>query len=148
MVHQMLYNVPMARAVDLDVLGRIGHALADDTRRRVLVALLDGPTYPAELVHVLALSKANVSNHLACLRGCGLVIGEPEGRRVRYQLADDRLVDALARLSEVSLSPGSGLHTRTSRGSLRRRGRNPAPVARRTRAGMARPVRRRERLHG
>lgn len=113
MVHLMLYYVPVAQVVDLAALGRIGHALADDTRRRILVALLDGPTYPAELVHDLALSKANVSNHLACLRGCGLVIGEPEGRRVRYQLADDRLVDALARLTEVSLSPAAGcIHER------------------------------------
>ena len=75
-------------AIDLDALGRIGHALADDTRRRLLVELLAGPAYPSDLVATLGTTKANVSNHLTCLRGCGLVVGEPEGRRVRYELAD------------------------------------------------------------
>ena len=98
----------LATAVDLDALGRIGHALADDTRRQLLVRLLDGPGYPAELADLFGLTKANVSNHLACLRGCGLVITTPEGRRVRYELADPRFADALARLVELALPPAQG----------------------------------------
>jgi ArsR family transcriptional regulator, cadmium/lead-responsive transcriptional repressor len=60
-------------AADVDVLERIGTALADPTRRRILTMLLVGPAYPAELAEVLEVSRAKVSNHLACLRGCGLV---------------------------------------------------------------------------
>lgn len=78
--------------------------MADDTRRRILIELLDGPRYPAELVERLGLGKANTSNHLACLRGCGLVIAEPEGRRVRYELADRRLADGLRTLAETVLA--------------------------------------------
>ena len=73
----------VASTVDLEVLARLGVALADETRRRILVALIDGPAYPSELADDLRLTRANVSNHLACLRGCGLVIAQPEGRRVR-----------------------------------------------------------------
>lgn len=98
----------MATSIDLDALGRIGHALADDTRRRVLVELLGGPAYPSDLVTSLATTKANVSNHLACLRGCGLVVAEPEGRRVRYQLADPRFAAALRKLTELALPPAHG----------------------------------------
>jgi DNA-binding transcriptional ArsR family regulator len=90
--------------VDLDVLGRLGVALADDSRRRLLVCLLDGPAYPAELADELRLTRANVSNHLACLRGCGLVVGRSEGRRVRYELADPRLGRALRDLLDVVLA--------------------------------------------
>jgi DNA-binding transcriptional ArsR family regulator len=89
--------------VDVDALARIGTALADDSRRRLLIALLDGPRYPAELADALALTRTNVSNHLACLRGCGLVVTVPEGRRVRYQLADRRIGRALRTLAEVIL---------------------------------------------
>ncbi|GAB4003999.1 hypothetical protein GCM10029992_47690 [Glycomyces albus] len=39
-----------------------------------------------------------MSNHLACLRGCGLVVAAPEGRRTRYELADPRLAHALTDL--------------------------------------------------
>lgn len=83
---------------------RLGRALADDSRRRILMELLDGPAYPAELAHRLGLGKANTSNHLSCLRGCGLVVGEPEGRRVRYELADERLADGLRTLAAVVVS--------------------------------------------
>ena len=95
--------------VDLDVLARIGLALADDSRRRLLVALIDGPRYPAELAETLAMTRANVSNHLACLRGCGLVVAEPEGRRVRYEVADVRLGAMLRDLSSIVVEPNSAL---------------------------------------
>jgi DNA-binding transcriptional ArsR family regulator len=85
----------------MDVLSRVGVALADDSRRRLLVALLDGPGYPSELAERLDLTRANVSNHLNCLRGCGLVATQPEGRRVRYELADRRLGRALRNLLAV-----------------------------------------------
>lgn len=94
--------------VDIDALGRIGTALADDNRRRLLVELLDGPRYPSDLVVALGLTKANVSNHLSCLRGCGLVVAEPEGRRVRYELADERLAAVLRQLTELALPPAVG----------------------------------------
>lgn len=90
-------------SADLDTLGRVGAALADTTRRRILSRLLDGPAYPAELAHALGASRSNVSNHLACLRGCGLVSTVREGRQVRYQLSDRRLAAALRSLSRLSL---------------------------------------------
>ena len=52
----------------LDVLERVGTALADPTRRGILVRLLDGPAYPADLADELAVGRTNISNHLACLR--------------------------------------------------------------------------------
>jgi ArsR family transcriptional regulator, cadmium/lead-responsive transcriptional repressor len=84
-----------------EALVRIGRALADPTRCRLLIALLDGPTYPAALAAALGLTRANVSNHLSFLRGCGLVVTTPEGRQVRYELADARLAHALADLADL-----------------------------------------------
>ena len=89
---------------DLDGLGRIGKALSDRTRCQILLCLLDGAHYPTELAEHLGLTKANVSNHLACLRGCGLVVTAQEGRRVRYELADPRLAHALDDLAGLALS--------------------------------------------
>ncbi|HWD05197.1 MAG TPA: metalloregulator ArsR/SmtB family transcription factor [Amycolatopsis sp.] len=85
-------------------LARIGRALADPTRCRILVALLDGVAYPARLAETLGLSRSNVSNHLSCLRGCGLVVATYEGRQVRYALADAHLARALSELTEVVLA--------------------------------------------
>ena len=85
-------------------LHRIGKALVDPTRCEILLCLLDGPHYPTELAEHLHLTKANVSNHLACLRGCGLVVTTQEGRRVRYELADPRLAHALDDLAALAIS--------------------------------------------
>jgi DNA-binding transcriptional ArsR family regulator len=105
----MLYNIAMtvlSVRVNEAALERLGRALADHSRRRILMQLLDGPAYPAELAGALGLGKANTSNHLSCLRGCGLVVAEPEGRRVRYELADERLAVALRALADVlSIDP-------------------------------------------
>ena len=86
------------------LLARFGHALSDPTRCRLLLTLREAPGYPAELAELLGVSKQSLSNHLACLRGCGLVIAVPEGRRVRYDLADVRLAAALGDLLGVVLA--------------------------------------------
>ena len=87
----------------METLERIGTALADPTRRRILLVLLDGPAYPAELAEQLGVGRTNVSNHLTCLRGCGLVRGTREGRQIRYDLASPRLAHVLADLVDLEL---------------------------------------------
>ena len=52
----------------------------------------------------LGVSRQALSNHLACLRGCGLVVAVPQGRRTRYELADARLGHALTDLLGVVLA--------------------------------------------
>jgi ArsR family transcriptional regulator, cadmium/lead-responsive transcriptional repressor len=91
-------------ATHAEVLARFGHALSDPTRSRVLLALRDGPAYPADLAGTLGVSRTKMSNHLACLRGCGLVVAVPEGRRSRYELADTRLRHALGDLLGLVLA--------------------------------------------
>ncbi len=91
--------------VDLGTLGRVGTALADPTRRRVLVQLIGGAGYPAEMAEEFGTTRANLSNHLRCLRECGLVTATAEGRRVRYELADARLAEGLCILAGLDL-PG------------------------------------------
>ncbi|MDN5746077.1 MAG: metalloregulator ArsR/SmtB family transcription factor [Nocardioidaceae bacterium] len=93
----------------LDVINRLGRAMADPTRARILVMLLQEASYPAQLARDLDLSRTNVSNHLACLRGCGIVVTAPEGRRTRYEIADAHLTRALESLLEVVLAVDDGV---------------------------------------
>jgi DNA-binding transcriptional ArsR family regulator len=82
-------------ASDIEVLARFGRALADPIRCRILLSLREAPAYPADLADSLGISRTRLSNHLACLRNCGLVVTLPDGRRTRYELADERLGHAL-----------------------------------------------------
>jgi ArsR family transcriptional regulator, cadmium/lead-responsive transcriptional repressor len=87
-----------------DALARFGHALSDTTRTQILLSLNRTPGYPSELADQLGVSRQIMSNHLACLRGCGLVVAVPEGRRTRYELADSRIGDALSDLMGLVLA--------------------------------------------
>ena len=91
-----------------EVLARFGHALSDPTRARLLLALREAPGYPSDLAETLGVSRQNLSNHLACLRGCGLVVAVPEGRWSRYELADPHLSHALGDLLGVVLAVDPG----------------------------------------
>lgn len=85
----------METAAHRDALARFGNALSDTTRTQILLILRSGPGYPSELAEQIGVSRQILSNHLACLRGCGLVVAVPEGRRSRYELADPRIGHAL-----------------------------------------------------
>lgn len=87
----------------LGVMNRLGRAMADSTRSRILLTLLEGPAYPGDLARDLGLTRTNVSNHLACLRDCGIVTAAREGRRTRYDIADPHLARALKELLAVTL---------------------------------------------
>lgn len=100
--------MPVQTRTRPDALERVGTALADPTRRRILLVLLDGPAYPAALAEALGIGRSNISNHLACLRGCGLVKATREWRQVRYVLASPRLAHALADLVALDLEVEPG----------------------------------------
>ncbi len=95
---------------EVEVLARFGRALADPIRCRILIALREAPSHPADLADLLGISRTRLSNHLACLRDCGLVVAVPVGRRVRYELADPRLGHALddLRAAVVAVAADAG----------------------------------------
>lgn len=83
-------------SVDVAVAAQLFHGLSDPTRLSILLALLGGERRVGELVEVIGSSQSNVSNHLACLRGCGLVVDRPGPRRqVFYSIAHPELLDVL-----------------------------------------------------
>jgi ArsR family transcriptional regulator, cadmium/lead-responsive transcriptional repressor len=84
-------------------LTRLGYALSDGTRNRILLTLREAPAYPSDLADALGVSRQVMSNQLACLRGCGLVEAIPDGRRTWYRLADPLLAPALNDLLRLVL---------------------------------------------
>ena len=45
-----------------------------------------------------------MSNHLACLRDCGIAVAVSEGRQTRYEIADAHLARALTALVDITLA--------------------------------------------
>lgn len=105
----MYSQLMLTIASRLDAMNRLGRAMADPTRSRILLQLLERPGYPARLSESLGLTRTNVSNHLACLRGCGLVVATPEGRQTRYEIADPHLTRALELLVRTVVAVDDGV---------------------------------------
>ena len=99
----MTSNLPIAatkQALDRPkVLATFFQALADPTRVRILGLLAERPMTVSELVSALGLAQGRVSSHLTCLRWCGYVRAEVDGRFNRYTLIDDRIRE-IVRLGE------------------------------------------------
>ncbi len=89
------------QAVDLQA--KLFRGFSDPSRLAILEALRDGPVTVSEIVEATELSQSNVSNHLGCLRDCGLVTAEQQGRFVYYALSDKR-VGQLLRLADELLA--------------------------------------------
>jgi DNA-binding transcriptional ArsR family regulator len=66
-------------------------ALADDTRWRLVHALLRSPATVNELTEQLRASQYNVSKHLTILESAGIIIKEKDGKHVRCTVTPDFL---------------------------------------------------------
>jgi DNA-binding transcriptional ArsR family regulator len=75
--------------------------LASPRRLEILHALAAGPIEVGRLATSLGASQPNVSQHLAVLRGAGIVEAEREGREVRYRLADSDVMIACGLMRAV-----------------------------------------------
>src|SRR5258707_15758317 len=102
----MTSNLPVAATKQTlerpQVLATFFQALADPTRVRILELLAERPMTVSELVAELDLAQGRVSSHLSCLRWCGYVRAEVDGRFNRYRLFDERIPELVA-LGESSV---------------------------------------------
>lgn len=92
-----------AETTNLNVKARLFRGFSDPSRLRILEALRTGELTVGAIVEQTGLSQSNVSNHLSCLRDCGLVTAEQRGKYVAYKLSDVR-VDELLTLAEILLA--------------------------------------------
>ena len=77
--------------------------LADPTRLEMLSLLGEGPKAVKELVALLGLRQAKVSQHLSLLRQRGIVRAERKGNEMHYSLVDARILEACHITREILL---------------------------------------------
>jgi DNA-binding transcriptional ArsR family regulator len=74
--------------------------LASPIRLGVMRLLLDGERHVGDLLSEMGIAQPRLSNHLACLRNCGLVRTRRQGNFVYYAIADPRVVE-IVRMGEA-----------------------------------------------
>ena len=72
---------------ELAIKSKLFRGFGDSSRLSILDALRNGPLTVAKIVETTGLSQSNTSNHLGCLRDCGLVVAEQNGDTPRRAVA-------------------------------------------------------------
>lgn len=87
--------MPITTSVGHTAAVSLFHSLADPARLMIVKRLQSGEARVRDLVDELGLAQSTVSEHVACLRDCGLVEGRAEGRQTFYALSHPELIDLL-----------------------------------------------------
>lgn len=76
----------MAKAREIERVRQLFHALADETRLRILDRLLGGEQCVCDLTDTLEAGQSRLSFHLKTLKDAGVVRDRRQGRWVYYSL--------------------------------------------------------------
>ncbi|WP_017325120.1 helix-turn-helix transcriptional regulator [Synechococcus sp. PCC 7336] len=99
-----------ARTTSIKLKAKLFRGFSDGSRLAILEALRTGSRTVGEIVEATGLSQSNASNHLSCLKDCGLVVSTQQGRYVSYQLSDPRAIEMLALADELLADVAKGVY--------------------------------------
>ena len=94
----------------IELQAKLFRGFADPSRLSILQALRNSERTVSELVQSTGLTQPNVSNHLSCLRDCGLVSLRQQGRFAYYSLSDDRVAHLLGLADELLADVARGVY--------------------------------------
>ncbi len=100
----------LANPKSIEIQSKLFRGFSDPSRLSILDALRGGAVTVNEIVEATGLSQPNVSNHLACLRDCGLVVSEQQGRFVYYELSDERVGQLLILADQLLADVAKGVY--------------------------------------
>jgi ArsR family transcriptional regulator, virulence genes transcriptional regulator len=90
--------------------------LTDPVRLALLHLIGTGERTVSDLVRTMGLRQANVSQHLAVLRRCGIVTPRREGTRAYYVLTYPEILDACSIVRGILARQRDGSPARFARG--------------------------------
>jgi len=103
------------RGGDVERAARWFHALADETRLRIIECLSDGEECVCDLTDALESAQSRLSFHLKTLKDAGIVTDRREGRWVYYSL-NPEAIEGIARVVDSLRADGGRLRVVSQRG--------------------------------
>lgn len=85
----------------LDVKAKFIRGFSDKTRLQILECIKNREKTVSQIVEELQGNQSNISQHLACLKGCGIIVGWQEGKFVYYSLRYEKIKEMLELFDEV-----------------------------------------------
>lgn len=94
MIHEEIVNDTLSKMPDSDILNNLANffrIMGDDTRCKLLFALLQNEMCVCDLANVLSMTKSSISHQLGKMRDVGIVKCRKEGKTVYYSLDDSHI---------------------------------------------------------
>jgi DNA-binding transcriptional ArsR family regulator len=80
---------------NLDMKVKLIHGFSNKTRIQILECLKNEEKTVSQIVDEIKGNQSNISQHLACLKGCGIIVGRNEGKYCFYSLRNQHIRDLL-----------------------------------------------------
>ncbi|MGY0692748.1 ArsR/SmtB family transcription factor [Virgibacillus sp. FSP13] len=87
--------------VDIDTKMKFLHGFSHKTRIQILECIKEEEKTVSQIVDDLNGNQSNISQHLACLKGCGLIVGRQDGKYVYYRVRNQLVRDLLTMFDVV-----------------------------------------------
>lgn len=95
-----------AVVVSLDDKIKFLRGVSERTRLSILISLRSGEKTVSDIVQEIGASQSGVSQHLACLKGCGMITKRQDGKFCYYALSGPHMEAFLAMLDTVMVEVG------------------------------------------
>jgi ArsR family transcriptional regulator len=105
----MIRNVSTVTAQDAQRRARLFHALADETRLRILEHLAAREHCVCDLTDALEAGQSRLSFHLKTLKDAGLVTDRRQGRWIYYSLRPEAVDELRDVVAAIGAPRGRGL---------------------------------------
>lgn len=87
--------------VDIDMKVKLIQGFSNKIRLQILECIKDKEMTVSQIVDALAGNQSSISQHLACLRGCEIIVGRQEGKYVYYKIRNEKIHQLLTMFDEA-----------------------------------------------
>jgi len=86
---------------NIDLKIKLIHGFSNKVRLQILGCIKEKEKTVSQIVEELKGNQSNISQHLACLKGCGIIVGRNEGKYCYYSLRNERIRELLEMFDTV-----------------------------------------------
>ncbi|CQR48458.1 HTH-type transcriptional regulator KmtR [Paraliobacillus sp. PM-2] len=87
--------------IDMETKMKFLHGFSHKTRIQILESIKEEEKTVSQIVDDLNGNQSNISQHLACLKGCGLIVRKQNGKYVYYRVRNQLVRDLLTMFDVV-----------------------------------------------
>lgn len=97
--------------VALDMKVDLIHGFSNKTRLQILECIMGEEKTVTQIINEIDGNQSSISQHLACLRGCGLIVSRQEGKYVYYKLRNEKIRTLLHMFDDVLIEVEDDMRT-------------------------------------